>query len=87
MAIVLVSVLAEISLALSSAGYQRFESSVIVGYFLISVNATIAVAGLWTRQQAAWLAYLVASITLAIMVGAVTPLSVLGMLARLLTSN
>jgi hypothetical protein len=81
--IVLISVLAEISLALSSADYHSLESHVAVAHSLIVLNALTAVVGLRTPHRVAWIAYLVVSIALTVLIGAVTPLSVLGILARL----
>jgi hypothetical protein len=81
-AIVFISVLAEVShYALS------FESHVNVAYLLIFLNTLIAVAGLWTLHRARWIAYLVVSAALTILVGTVTPLSAAGILARILAPN
>jgi hypothetical protein len=76
-ALVVISVLAEFS----HYGLS-FENRVNVAYSLIVLNALIAVAGLWTLHRARWIAYLVVSAALTILIGAVTPLSVAGILAR-----
>jgi hypothetical protein len=84
-AIVVISLLAEVSHQLSSARYYSFESGILLAYILIFLNAAIAVAGLlWTPHHAAWTAYLVVSVALTVLIGAVTPLSVIGIAARLL---
>jgi hypothetical protein len=81
-AVVLISALAEISLALSSADYHSYESHIIVAHSLVVLNVLTAVVGLRTPHWAAWVAYLVVSIALTVLIGAVTPLSGLGILAR-----
>jgi hypothetical protein len=84
-AIVFISVLAEVSYYALSG--WAFESHINVAYLLIFLNTAIAVAGLWTLHRARWIAYLVISAALTILVGAVTPLSTLGILARILAPN
>ena len=84
-AIVVISVLAEVSYYTLSG--WAFENHVNVVYLLIFLNTVIAVAGLWTVHRAQWIAYLVISAALTILVGAVTPLSALGILARVLAPN
>jgi hypothetical protein len=85
LAIVLISVLAEISHYVLSDRY--FENHIRVAYLLIFLNTVIAIGGLWTRHRAAWVAYLLVSTALTVLVGAVTPLSFLGALARLFAPN
>lgn len=81
-AIVLVSVLAEVSYYTVSS-----DNRIHIGHFLIFLNLLIAVAGLWTPYRGRWAAYLLVSAALTILVGAVTPLSAAGILARLLAPN
>jgi hypothetical protein len=78
-AIIVVTALAEISFVLD----QPFERGVLIARLLILANVAIAVLGVWTAQRLAWIAYLLASIALAALIGAVTPLSVVGIAVRL----
>jgi len=80
--IVAVSALAEVSYYFLST-IIAFETRITLGYMLIAANLLLAVAGLWTPRRMAWLAYLVISVALTILIGAVTPLSALAIAARL----
>ncbi len=79
-AVILISVLAEISYYAISFGTRIYLSRA-----LMLMNLLIAFMGMiWTQYRAGWLAYLLLSAVLAVLIGTVTPLSAIGILARLL---
>jgi len=77
-AVLSVALVAEISFVVEKMGWQSFAQAVLIARALILLNGAIAVAGLWTPQRLAWAGYLAASAVLAVLIGAVTPWSVIG---------
>jgi hypothetical protein len=79
LAVVFISMLSELS---------RYafvpEDRVSVAHLLIVLNVLVGIAGLWTSYRVGWIAYLVASVALAILIGAVTPVSAVGIFVRLI---
>lgn len=84
-AAVAISVLGEVAVMLRPPRGHALVVGMAVGYLLVLANVAIAVVGAYrTPHRAAWCVYLLASVAAAVLVGAATPLSLLGMAARLL---
>jgi hypothetical protein len=84
----LVLAIVVISVASTAAAYLgHYESwplrtRQLVGYSASGLNCVIAVLGLWTRERAAWLAYLGVSLLAFLLLSVATPLDSLWMLMR-----
>jgi hypothetical protein len=60
---------------------QSFAAQLVVSFVFVFLNIGVGLLGLWSNRPNPWMAYLVASISTVVMVGATTPLSII---ARLL---
>jgi hypothetical protein len=60
---------------LGQYGSRSLRTHQIAGYSAFGLNCAIAIFGFWTRQRAAWAAYLVVSVAVFILISASTPLS------------
>jgi hypothetical protein len=84
----LVAAIVVISVASTAAAYLgQYESwplrtRQLFGYSAFGLNCVIAVLGLWTRERAAWLAYLGVSLLAFLLLSVATPLDSLWMLMR-----
>ena len=84
----LVVAIVVISVASTAASYLgHYESwplrtRQLVGYSAFGLNGVIAVLGLWTRERAAWVAYLGVSLLALFLLSVATPLNSLWMLMR-----
>ena len=81
-AVVALTIVGEISLVLWLRGAQAPATGMIIGYVLIALNLGVGIAGLWTRHRMAWMAYLALSVVSTVLLGAVTPLSLIGLAAH-----
>jgi hypothetical protein len=83
-AVLLLGALAILLNAPSLGDYLPFDTHRIFVYFVFLINTVIAIIGLWTPHRAAWLTYLIASLTCLLLIGASTPISALWIFAKLL---
>jgi hypothetical protein len=82
-AVLTVTVLGQILVALRLGGYSLFGLDFALSWLLILSNLAVAVAGWWTPYRVAWMIYLVLSIAGLVLIGAATPVNALWLVGLL----
>jgi hypothetical protein len=84
LAVIVISVAIIIASWLGDYASWSLRTRQINGYSAFGLNCATAILGIWTRHRAAWLAYLVVSIAVFILISASTPLSGLWIMTMIL---
>jgi len=74
-AVIVVSAAIIVVAQLGHSGAWALRTRQIAGFSAFGLNVVIAVLGCWTRQRVAWVAYLVVSVAVMVLISAATPLS------------